>query len=644
MNDRKRRSRTGCLTCRTRRVKCDERKPTCERCEFANVECAGYAGKRILTSRRQTQSSTSTTPTASPSDPGHAGDATIRPQVRLDGLPLIALPNNPTPSQLPHSRARDVLAFHQFLFRTMPLLFPPDSLFFWRDYVCQEAWGIEYVFDAIVALGCMHRATLLLSQQTENDRDHGFGAKVIALQMYSNALKGVSDSLASTQISMALLLGVLILFAYVECFDGNVPATIRHIHMANHYFQAMCSRNTRETEQFKTPIELCLHDLDIVRRVTLPDLKVIRMISPLYRPSIVPSAASVSLQEFPDFSPKRLLQQLLDIGSMDGDIKPLIWCPVAAHRKLMPEEKIVGFIKQLKEWKNNNGILFQKLGVDEALSEPVNFDLATLADIPIPPPPHANLPKDFCLVLSLYVFYRMRLFWSLSIYNGGESNLELDTYHFTYQLLRFVMTALDNPTSSSNDIPFGCEGLRVGLSPILFLAGQSCPRPTWLRWILFELDRSGREGVCNSKAFASSLEVLSTLEKRVGREPRWPDVEYFTPPHRRVISVIFPDLNGRDYVTYYAQPRPGEEIDSQESHIPLCIARWESSADDGRPAVSTCDGTDVPFSEWVMDQPLVKEWAKWLTFSEFDLNQTLHDHINGSRLLLDRDRVTSSKW
>jgi hypothetical protein len=414
--------------------------------------------------------------------------------------------------------------------------------------------------------------------------------------------------------------------------------------MANHYFQAMCSKSTRETERFKAPIELCLHDLDIIRRVTLPDLKVIRMISPLYRANNNPSAASAPLQECLGLSPRCLLQQLLDIGSMDGDVKPLIWCPVAAHRKLMPEEKIDGFIKKINEWKATNRLLFHNLGVDEALSEPVNFDLAILASIPIPPPPHANLPRDFCLILALYVFYRARLSWALSIYNEGESNLELDSYHFTYQLLRFATTALDSPLSSSDDIPFGCEALSVGLSPMLFLAGQSCPRPTWLRWILFELDRSGRGGVCNSKAFASSLEVLSTLEKRMGREPRRPDVEYFNPPHRRAISVVFPDLDGRDYVTYYAQARPGGVTDTQESHTPLCIARWASSANGGRPAVTTCYGTDVPFSEWVMDQPLVKEWAQWLTFSEFDLNQTLHDHINGSRLLLDHDRMADSKW
>ncbi|KAL7905069.1 hypothetical protein GGI35DRAFT_461746, partial [Trichoderma velutinum] len=35
-------SRLGCLTCKTRRVKCDERKPICARCEKARVVCDGY--------------------------------------------------------------------------------------------------------------------------------------------------------------------------------------------------------------------------------------------------------------------------------------------------------------------------------------------------------------------------------------------------------------------------------------------------------------------------------------------------------------------------------------------------------------------------------------------------------------------------
>ncbi|RAL06022.1 Zn(II)2Cys6 transcription factor domain-containing protein [Aspergillus ibericus CBS 121593] len=36
------RARTGCLTCKTRRVKCDEQKPVCKRCIAAKRHCAGY--------------------------------------------------------------------------------------------------------------------------------------------------------------------------------------------------------------------------------------------------------------------------------------------------------------------------------------------------------------------------------------------------------------------------------------------------------------------------------------------------------------------------------------------------------------------------------------------------------------------------
>ncbi|KAK4158976.1 hypothetical protein QBC43DRAFT_223120 [Cladorrhinum sp. PSN259] len=35
--------RTGCITCKSRHVKCDERKPLCFRCEKAGMPCAGYA-------------------------------------------------------------------------------------------------------------------------------------------------------------------------------------------------------------------------------------------------------------------------------------------------------------------------------------------------------------------------------------------------------------------------------------------------------------------------------------------------------------------------------------------------------------------------------------------------------------------------
>ncbi|QRV78220.1 Fungal Zn(2)-Cys(6) binuclear cluster domain [Ceratobasidium sp. AG-Ba] len=43
MSDLRVRSRKGCLTCRNKRKKCDESRPTCQRCSTAKIECLGYA-------------------------------------------------------------------------------------------------------------------------------------------------------------------------------------------------------------------------------------------------------------------------------------------------------------------------------------------------------------------------------------------------------------------------------------------------------------------------------------------------------------------------------------------------------------------------------------------------------------------------
>lgn len=145
----KRRGKTGCLTCRTRRIKCDERKPGCERCENANFECAGYAEKRGLEFRKPSQISRTVEVNIHSASPVSTAlhRECVQPNIRDDGLPLVALPVNPHPFQRPHSRARDMLGYHQYLYRTLPILFPRTSFYFWRDFLCEAAWEIEWASD-----------------------------------------------------------------------------------------------------------------------------------------------------------------------------------------------------------------------------------------------------------------------------------------------------------------------------------------------------------------------------------------------------------------------------------------------------------------------------------------------------------------
>jgi hypothetical protein len=217
------RSRTGCLSCRHRRVKCDERKPSCKRCESANIYCTGYEQKQYVGSRRS-QLVTSDTGTEQPSsddrspldESDHTFPVPSPARVREDGPPPVLLPNYPRPDQRPGHGARHVLGYHQFLSRTLPLLFPREHMYFWRDLLCEEAWGIEYIHLTMTALGNLHRGVLMLSANEEITQRSGLEIKIHAVQAYTQALQELSSQMDDAKKTPNLLIAVFCLMAYFE--------------------------------------------------------------------------------------------------------------------------------------------------------------------------------------------------------------------------------------------------------------------------------------------------------------------------------------------------------------------------------------------------------------------------------------------
>ncbi|ODQ80156.1 hypothetical protein BABINDRAFT_161138 [Babjeviella inositovora NRRL Y-12698] len=59
----KRRTRSGCLTCRKRRIKCDERKPFCLNCEKSKKCCSGF--KNLNVGNKPSKKDTSSSPSSS---------------------------------------------------------------------------------------------------------------------------------------------------------------------------------------------------------------------------------------------------------------------------------------------------------------------------------------------------------------------------------------------------------------------------------------------------------------------------------------------------------------------------------------------------------------------------------------------------
>lgn len=224
------RVRTGCLTCRKRRVKCDESKPICKRCIKANVICDGYQKKRFIpspkpaiTTPQQTETETETeAETTSTSDFEFASPSSPR-SVRRSSSPRLPLPG--PVSSFPRKRDRSELAFyHHFITSTAPRLFDFDYIAFWRDHVGSMAWENDVVFEAVLAVGGIHQAYLLSA--SELTADSMMRSKVFGLRSYGETLRlmaSYTNRDGCTHMQPAVAIVAVVLLAYCEVRNPYCP-------------------------------------------------------------------------------------------------------------------------------------------------------------------------------------------------------------------------------------------------------------------------------------------------------------------------------------------------------------------------------------------------------------------------------------
>ena len=107
-----------------------------------------------------------------------------------------------------------MLGYHHFLSRTLPLLFPLEHMYFWRDVICQEGWGSESVQLTLTALGNLHRAVIMMTYRDETVQQSGLNEKLSAVQQYTQALQELATHLDDAKLTPEVLIGVLCLMAY----------------------------------------------------------------------------------------------------------------------------------------------------------------------------------------------------------------------------------------------------------------------------------------------------------------------------------------------------------------------------------------------------------------------------------------------
>jgi Fungal specific transcription factor domain/Fungal Zn(2)-Cys(6) binuclear cluster domain len=206
--------RTGCTTCKIRRVKCDETKPNCKRCTSTGRKCDGYEFTRDQPSSSDV--SRPPLPDGSRLPPPEA--QARRSQLILPSSLSVTLPGN----------ARERRIFHRFQTCTIPAFAGASELEFWNSLVLKAGQEEPVVRNAIVALGTLHEDYQKRNGKYSQDMiaDPSYQQ---ALSLYGKALRQLNERLCEgTRSTAKLALMSSILFTCFEVLRRNSMAAIIH--------------------------------------------------------------------------------------------------------------------------------------------------------------------------------------------------------------------------------------------------------------------------------------------------------------------------------------------------------------------------------------------------------------------------------
>ncbi len=219
--------RSGCVTCKIRRIKCDETKPECNRCTSTGRKCDGY----VIKPRKKRSDCQS-----------------------LNKVPSLTTDIGPV-------ELRSLGFFHH---KTAPSLSSYFDAEFWTRLVFQMSYVEPSVRHAMIALGALHeereRGVKLIPIMPQvihpgNSVDVSLGAHdkngtEFALAQYNKAIALLSKRMdAGSAIEVALL--ACILFVCVEFLRGDSEPAVKHFRsgmgIALNSLQANNSRAAKET-------------------------------------------------------------------------------------------------------------------------------------------------------------------------------------------------------------------------------------------------------------------------------------------------------------------------------------------------------------------------------------------------------------
>ncbi|KAI8686775.1 Zn(2)-C6 fungal-type domain-containing protein [Fusarium sp. Ph1] len=314
-----RQSKFGCFTCKARRVKCDEAKPSCRRCLTAKRHCQGYP--RGAPSESSSPSTATSSPLSS-SPPSTLSSAS-------SSSPIFLIPDLHSPSSPLAKLACTVLV--QSPRRAKNTL----ELEFWSRIVPQLTHSVPSVQAAVEAFGACYKEYVLKSDSTNTGLE--------TTKRYIKALKLAQLDLSTMQHGPLPCMIACLLLASIEAIQQRLYSG--HVHL-NGALALMASHSSEEA----TPM-IDMEYVSLFRKLDLHIATYAVGIAP-HLPPQPPITADELLSGPPDKSLSRVLHSCYHFISAGYAYK-------YTSRRIIPPELLIEQGRQLsnmRQWLEYNQV------------------------------------------------------------------------------------------------------------------------------------------------------------------------------------------------------------------------------------------------------------------------------------------------
>ncbi|KAG0647247.1 Aspercryptin biosynthesis cluster-specific transcription regulator atnN [Hyphodiscus hymeniophilus] len=256
--------KTGCSTCKARRIKCDETRPNCLRCARFGRQCAGYESDKP------------------------AGEPKPLPEPESTETALVPIFIAAYPSKQLFENEQEASYFRYYCDEAVSNLAGVFELPCWGRVILQASHDQDFIRHAVIAIGsftkslstertavsqCSSPAELMFPEGPRMDED-------FALRHYSQFLNGSRKALAKPSQGRRMALIVCLLIICVEGLQWHHRSVVKHLISGINLLDEWTQQNKRPLLPDINPSEPDVMEDEIVQQLRMLELEA----SVLYNP------------------------------------------------------------------------------------------------------------------------------------------------------------------------------------------------------------------------------------------------------------------------------------------------------------------------------------------------------------------------